>query len=158
MSLTRPGSKGPWLARLASRLPASTEKSSVPSWGRAAWRFLLQIAFRRACGSPCASGSLFRWIGLESVAWGEREAGGAAEQIALLRRELALELGGVDALLALFRRQVAQAANGPVDRLAALRRQLLELLKESARLILLVRSQVLPGFHAVEDLLLLLAR
>ncbi len=46
----------------------------------------------------------------------------------------------------------------PVEGLAAVGRQLLELLKELARLLLLIRSQVLPGFHAVEHALLLLRR
>ena len=49
-------------------------------------------------------------------------------------------------------------ADRPVEGLAAVGRQLLELLKELARLLLLIRSQVLPGFHAIEHALLLLRR
>ena len=52
--------------------------------------------------------------------------------------------------------QVAHPADRPVDSLAAVGRQLPELLKKLARLLLLILSQVLPGFHAVEHALLLL--
>ena len=61
-------------------------------------------------------------------------------------------------MVALCGRQTAHAADRLVDGLAAIGRQLLELLKELARLLLLIRSQVLPGFHAVEHPLLLLWR
>ena len=65
---------------------------------------------------------------------------------------------GVDEPVALFGRQAAHPADRPVDGLAAVGRQLLELLKDLARLLLLIRRQVLPGFHAVENALLLLRR
>ena len=97
-------------------------------------------------------------MGVEAVAGGERKAGRSREKGALLRRERALVLVGVDELVALFGRQTAHAADRPVEGLAAVGRQLLELLKELARLLLLIRSQVLPGFHAVEHALLLLRR
>jgi len=95
---------------------------------------------------------------LQAVAWGEREVGGSAEDAAFLRRENAPVLPGVDELVALFGRQAAHLADRAVDGLAAIGRQLFELLKELARLLLLIRSQMLPGFHAVEHALLLLWR
>ena len=84
--------------------------------------------------------------------------GGSAEDEALWRRERALVLVRVDELVALFRCQVAHAADRPVDGLAAIGRQLPELLKNLARMLLLILSQVLPGFHAVEHAFLLLRR
>ena len=82
--------------------------------------------------------------------------GGSAEDEAFPRRERALVLVRVDALVALFGRQVAHAADRPVDGLAAVRWQLPELPKDLARMLFLILSQVLPGFHAVEHPLLLL--
>src|ERR1700688_5009850 len=84
--------------------------------------------------------------------------GGSAEDEAFPRRERVLVLVRVDELVALFRCQVAHAADRPVDGLAAIGRQLPELLKNLARMLLLILSQVLPGFHAVEHPLLLLRR
>ena len=82
--------------------------------------------------------------------------GGSAEDEALPWRERALVLVRVDELVALVRRQVAHAADRPIDSLAAIGRQLPELLKDLARMLFLILSQVLPGFHAVEHPLLLL--
>ena len=101
---------------------------------------------------------LFGRFGLQAVTGREREVGGSAEQAAFMRRERILVLVGVDKLVALVGSQAAHAADRPVDGLAAVGRQLLELLKELARLLLLIRSQVLPGFHAVEHAFLLLRR
>jgi len=84
--------------------------------------------------------------------------GGSAEDAAFLRREGVSVLLGVDELVALCGRQATHAADRLVDGLAAVGRQLLELLKELARLLLLIGSQVLPGFHAAEHALLLLRR
>jgi len=84
--------------------------------------------------------------------------GSSTEQAAFLRGERASVLVGVDEPVALFGRQAAHAADRPVDGLAAVGRQLPELLKELARPLLLIGSQVLPGFHAVEHALLLLRR
>jgi len=84
--------------------------------------------------------------------------GGSVEDEALTRRERSLVLVRVDELVALRRRQFAHAADRPIDGLAAIRRQLPELLKDLARMLLLILSQVLPGFHAVEHPLLLLRR
>src|SRR5208337_2211530 len=82
----------------------------------------------------------------------------SAEDPALLRRECVSVPRGVDEPVALFGRQAAHSADGLVDGVAAVRRQLLELLKDLARLLLLIGRQVLPGFHAVEDALLLPGR
>ena len=101
---------------------------------------------------------MFRRFSLQAFAGGERKVGGSAEQAAFLRRKRAFVFVGVDELVTLFGRQVAHAADGPVNSLAAVGRQLSELLKELARVLLLIRSQVLPGFHAVEHMLLLLRR
>jgi len=84
--------------------------------------------------------------------------GGSVEDEALPRRERALVLVRVDELVALCGRHVAHAADRPIDGLAAVRRQLPELLKDLARMLLLILSEVLPGFHAVEHALLLLRR
>jgi hypothetical protein len=100
----------------------------------------------------------FGWFGVQAFAAGERKMGGSTEQAAFLRRERTLVLVGVDELVALFGRQIAHAADRPVDGLTAVGRQLPELLKELARLLLLISSQVLPGSHAVEHALLLLWR
>ena len=84
--------------------------------------------------------------------------GGSAEDEAFPRRERVLVLVRVDELVALFRRQVAHAADRPIDGLAAVGRQLPELLKDLARVLFLILSQVLPGLHAVEHAFLLLRR
>ena len=82
--------------------------------------------------------------------------GSPTEDEAFPRRERVSILLGVNELVALFSRQVAHAADRPVDGLAAIGRQLPELLKDLARMLFLILSQVLPGFHAVEHPLLLL--
>ena len=82
--------------------------------------------------------------------------GGSAKQGAFVRRECAPVLRGVDELVTLFGCQVAHPADRPADSLAAVWRQLPELLKYLSRPLLLIWSQVLPGFHAVEHPLLLL--
>lgn len=84
--------------------------------------------------------------------------GGSIEDEALPRRERSLVLVRVDKLVALFGRQVAHAADRPIDGLAAIGRQLPELLKDLARVLFLILSQVLPGLHAVEHPFLLLRR
>ena len=84
--------------------------------------------------------------------------GGSAEDEAFPRRERSLVLVRVDELVALFRRQVAHAADRPIDGLAAIGWQLPELLKDLARVLFLILSQVLPGLHAVEHVFLLLRR
>src|SRR5271156_2528321 len=84
--------------------------------------------------------------------------GSSAENAPFLRRERVPVLWGVDELVALVRRQPTHAADRLIDDLAAIGWQLFELLKKLARLLLLIRSQVLPGFHAVEHALLLLRR
>jgi len=61
-------------------------------------------------------------------------------------------------LVALLRSESAHAADRLVDGVAAVGSQLFELLKELACLLLLIRRQVFPGFHAVEHALLLLRR
>ena len=97
-------------------------------------------------------------FGLPGFAGGERKVGRSAEDEALPRRERALVLVRVNELVALFRRQVAHAADRLVDSLASIGRQLPELLKDLARMLFLILSQVLPGFHAVEHVFLLLRR
>jgi len=95
---------------------------------------------------------------LQAVAGGEWKVSGSAENGAFLGRERVSVLRGVDEPVALFGRQAAHAADGAVDGLAAIGRQLPELLKKLVRLLLLIWSQVLPGFHAVEHAFLLLGR
>jgi len=95
---------------------------------------------------------------LQAVAGSEWKAGGSAEDGAFLRRERVPVLRGVDELVTLSGRQAVHAADRAVDGLAAIGRQLSELLKELGCPLLLIRCQVLPGFHAVEHALLLLSR
>ena len=95
---------------------------------------------------------------MQAVAGGEWKVGSPAEYAAFLRRECVPVLRGVDEPVTLLGRQSAHAADGAVDGLAAIGRQLPELLKELTRLLFLIRSQVLPGFHAVEHAFLLLRR
>ena len=106
--------------------------------------------------SGCAL--FFGPFGLPGFAGGERKVGGSAEDEAFPRRECSLVLVRVDELVALFRRQVAHAADRPIDGLAAIGRQLPELLKDLARVLFLILSQVLPSLHAVEHVFLLLRR
>ena len=88
----------------------------------------------------------------------ERKTGRPAKQATFPGREFIPIFVGVDEPVAPFGRQAAHAADGPVDGLTPGRGQLPELLKELARLLLLIGRQVLPGFHAVEHALLLLRR
>ena len=84
--------------------------------------------------------------------------GSPTEDEAFPRRERVSILLGVNELVALFSRQVAHAADRPIDSLAAIGRQLPELLKDLARVLLLILSQVFPRLHAVEHAFLLLRR
>jgi len=96
------------------------------------------------------------WI----VGWlggrGQGQAGGAVEQVALLRAEHALKTVGLDDALALLGRHGTQVANGGAHHGAALGRKVLHLVVDAARVLLLFRSQVLPDFHAVQHALLLI--
>ena len=60
--------------------------------------------------------------------------------------------------LAGLRRHGAQALDGVFHRLAPVWRQAFELRVRGAELLLLLRRQVLPGFHAAQHLLLALGR
>ena len=111
--------------------------------GRASVRIPLIFSLRRSA--------------LQAVARGQRKMGGSAEDDALLQRKRMRVLVGVDELVTLVGRQAAHVADGAVDRLAAVGRQLFELVKELAAAFLLLRGQVLPGFHAVQDAFLLLS-
>jgi hypothetical protein len=82
----------------------------------------------------------------------------SAENVAFEWREGPPVLVGVNQLIALFRRKAAHLADSPIEGLAPVWRQLLEVLKDLLRPLLLVRSQVLPGLHAIEHALLLLGR
>ena len=84
--------------------------------------------------------------------------GGSVEDDSLLQRERVSVLLGVDELVALSGGQAAHLADGAVDGLAAVGWQLLELLKELTGALLLIRGEMLPGFHAAEHALLLLRR
>jgi len=95
---------------------------------------------------------------MRTFAGGERKTRRPVEQAAFLRRKLVSIFVRVDEPVALFRRHAAHVADRMVDGLTPVRGQLPELLKELARLLLLIGRQVLPGFHAVEHALLLLRR
>jgi len=81
----------------------------------------------------------------------------AAEKVALLRRKL-VESSRLESALARVRRHGAQTLNGASHGLLAVWRQAAELRIHRAELLLLLRRQVLPGFHAVKHLLLLVSR
>jgi len=83
--------------------------------------------------------------------------GGSADYDAFLQRERMRVLVRVDKLVALVGRQAAHVSDGAVDGLAAVGRQLFELVKELAGAFLLIRREVLPGFHAVQHAFLLLS-
>jgi len=106
----------------------------------------------------CSTLELFRRFRMQAFAGGERKTRRPVEQAAFLRRELIPIFVGVDEPVALFARQAAHPADCLVNGLTPVRGQLPELLKELARLLLLVGRQVLPSFHAVEHALLLLRR
>lgn len=89
---------------------------------------------------------------------GERELGDTAQDVSFLRRELALKAIGIDDLLALVGRHGPQITNRRLHHLPPFRGQALDLLKKLARMVLLFGSEVLPGFHAIKNPLLLLGR
>jgi hypothetical protein len=88
---------------------------------------------------------------------GKRKARGVVEQLPFLRREL-VETSGFKSSLPRIGRHGAQALYGISDCLLPLRGQAPELRIYCTELLLLLRSQVLPGFHTVKDLLLPLWR
>ena len=115
----------------------------------------------RGSGSSSFSSPLthsFFWCRL---AWSifrrsQGQAGRVAEQVTLLWRKLALETIGLDDLLTLARRHGAQIADGSSQPLPAVRWKVLETRIKLPRLLLLVRSEVFPRFHALQDAILLL--
>jgi hypothetical protein len=106
---------------------------------------------------PGIAGSIFRpgLIG-RTLRRGQRQSGCAAEEVALLGRELTLETVRLDDPLTLIGRHSAQIANGCTQFLPAFGRKFLKLRKQLPGLPLLVRRQVFPGFHALQDAVLLL--
>jgi hypothetical protein len=95
-----------------------------------------------------------RLIGLLPIrSGGERQLRGIVEDLPFLRREMA-ETSGLDLPLTHWRRHSAQGLNGVSYRLAAIRRQTLELRVNTPELFLLLRRQMFPRLHALQDLLL----
>jgi len=88
----------------------------------------------------------------------QRQFGRAAQKFALLGREHSFETFGINHLLTLFRRHGAQAANRCAHHSAPVGWQLTELLEQLPRFALLFGGQVLPGFHAIDNAVLLLRR
>src|SRR5213593_3681600 len=93
-------------------------------------------------------------IALAAVGWRQRKLGNPIQQATLLRGKLILEAVRVNRLLALFWRHVAQIIYRALHHLPAFRRQILELREKLLGLLFLLRSQMLPGLHAVQDALL----
>ena len=88
----------------------------------------------------------------------ERQARRATKQVALIGRELSIELIRVDQTIALVGAEAAHPTSRVVEGPAPIRWQLFKLTKHCARLVFLPRRQVLPRFHAAEHALLLLRR
>jgi len=82
---------------------------------------------------------------------------GVVENLLLLRRELA-ESPGLERPLPSVWRHGTQALNGIPHSTLAIRREAPELRIHRAELLLLLRRQVLPGFHALKNLLLPVCR
>jgi len=103
---------------------------------------------------------LFLRRGLAGAAVRRRkwQPGGSAEHFALRRGEYISEAFRVDDLFALFRRHVAQVADRSGYHASAIGRKLLHLPENSPSLLLLLRGQVLPGFHVAQNALLPLGR
>ncbi len=88
----------------------------------------------------------------------QRELGCAANHVALLIGKHPLKSRRVDDPIALIRRHRTKIADGRGDLALTVRRKLAVLSEKLACFPLLLRRQVLPGFHAVEHLQLLLRR
>ncbi len=97
--------------------------------------------------------------GLLSTLWGrQRQAGSPVHYVPFLGRKHALETVGIDPLLALWWRHSPQVADRCADHASPIRWELLHLSENLPSLLLLIGSQVLPGFHAIQHALLLLRR
>src|SRR6185503_1684934 len=136
-----------WLSRMDPRRnPASIQCSlALPANG-----WLHPLVFRR--------GFVRRGFVRSILGRGQRQLRSAAQQAALLGRELVLETVGIDDLLPLVGWHGAEIADCGTQFLPAIGRQISELRKQLPRLLLLIGSQVLPGFHALQDAVLLLLR
>ena len=73
-------------------------------------------------------------------------------------REHPFKALGIDDFFALIRGHAAQIVNSLVHQAPPVRGKLPHLAEDLARLLLLFRGQMLPGFHAVQHLQLLLRR
>lgn len=87
---------------------------------------------------------------------GERKLRDTVQDITLLRRELVFKAIGIDGLLALVGWHGAKIANRGFHHLAPFRWHALDALKQLTCLIFLPGREVLPGFHPVENTILLL--
>ena len=131
-------------------------------FGARDWRCCPELCLPMFLLTSSGSGILLPAIHL--LFWGfgfsrrQRQAGGVVEQASLLGRELVSELIGVDELIALLRRHVAQSPNRSLDGVTPVWGQLVESPADFARLVLLIRSEVLPDFHPSKDLVLLWSR
>src|ERR1700682_397113 len=122
-------------------------------------RFLLKALKLRRSRIELRAKLFFRpLIALTAVGRRQRKLGNPIQQATLLRRKLVLESVRVNRLLTLFGRHVAQIVDRALHHLPAFRRQILELRKKLLGLLFLLRSQMLPGFHAVQDALLPILR
>ena len=87
----------------------------------------------------------------------QRQTRGVVENLLFLGRELA-ESAGLERSLASVGRHGAQALDGISHSTLAIRRQAPELRIHRAKLLLLLRRQVFPCFHALKNMLLLVGR
>ena len=87
------------------------------------------------------------------LCWRQRQLRRIIQHLALLRGKLA-ETSSLNFPLARVGRHGAQRLDGIPDGLLTVRRQVLELRVIGAELLFLLGSQVLPGFHSPQNLLL----
>src|SRR5882724_3380757 len=85
--------------------------------------------------------------------WSQRQLRGIVQDLAFLGREL-VEASGLDFPLPRLRRHGTEALDRVSYRLAAVRRQASELRVGGSKRLLLLRCQVLPGLHALQNSLL----
>jgi hypothetical protein len=93
---------------------------------------------------------------LVGFGWCQRQFGSSAEHLSFVRRELLLVVVGIDLPLTRLGRHSTQRLDRILYRPLPFRRELLHLRMQVASLLFLPRGEMLPGFHPVQHLLLLL--
>src|SRR5215469_3301784 len=112
---------------------------------------------KQSCG-PGVTKCLLRAGAISAFDWGQWKARGTPNHFAFLIGKHSFESIRIDYLFTLIRRHGTQIADRRRDLAPAVSRKLPHLVEDLARLMLLFGSQVLPGFHTVQDVELLLRR